>query len=92
MYTTKTKNKMKKAKVLITIRGGNIEHIAATTDQIEFVIIDHDNFENDHAKALEEIGNLYKPDALMSLDEMNYHIEGVRDEYKPKSDIPECDV
>jgi hypothetical protein len=68
------------AKVLISIRGGNIEEIISTDSNIQFVIVDHDNV-NVEPKSLETDLSFYHPDRYMCEDELLKHIEKIKQDY-----------
>lgn len=71
---------MKKARLLITIRDGNVQHIAANQD-VEVVIVDHDNLKNDTEKAVKELGSILEPDLIMSKWDMETSISVMKKQY-----------
>jgi hypothetical protein len=77
---------MNKQKILISIRDGNIENIITTTDNVQFVIIDHDNLEVNCTETIQEIDNLYQPDLILSNTELDEHIQTIKKKYE--KDIP----
>lgn len=73
---------MKKEVLAITIKDGMIQHIGSTTEDIDILIIDHDNFENDEERAMEEIDNVYEPDQIMTVQEISDMISSVKKEHE----------
>lgn len=71
---------MKKARLLITVNGGIIQHIAASQD-VEVVIVDHDNLKNDTEEAVKELGNVLEPDLIMSKWDMETSISVIKKQY-----------
>ena len=73
---------MEKDIVTIVVRGGNIEEIISTSDNVQVVIVDHDNLQENIEQGLETLRTKYHPDRLVSHDESDDIIKGVENEYK----------
>jgi hypothetical protein len=63
-------------KVLITISGGNVQRIASTSSNVQFIIEDIDNLEAVKTKSeVEEIFTTYDPDSVMDDETMQKEID-----------------
>lgn len=72
---------MKKEVVAITVKDGRIEHIGSTSENIDFLIIDHDNFQNDYERAIDELDSVYQADSIMSPNEISDMVDNVKNKY-----------
>ena len=79
---------MEKTRLLIVVRGGSIQHISSTNENVEISIIDHDNFLNDNEQSLKEIENVYEPDQIMSKKDMENTINITKYEYTNNTPLP----
>lgn len=70
-------NAMNKPRILIEVIGGIVQHIASTTNDIEIILIDHDNLQEG-----EKFDNTpLSPDQIMNITEMNQYIEKETEKY-----------
>jgi len=75
---------MEKIKLLLTIRGGNIQHIASTSENIEIRIIDHDNLQMGEVNDINNLDNRLSPDVIMSTESIDDIINTIRKIYLRK--------
>jgi hypothetical protein len=72
---------MEKESIVITIRGGNIQHIGASKE-IDVIIIDHDNLEQ--CQTVEEIDNelaIRQPDLILSKEDIDTTVKIINKDY-----------
>jgi len=75
---------MSKPRLLITVNGGIIQHIAAN-QEVEIVIVDHDNLRDETEETIKTLGEIQSEDLIMSKWDMEASISLIKHQYlKPK--------
>jgi len=71
---------MSKPRLLITVNGGIIQHIAAN-QEVEIVIVDHDNLRDETEETIKTLGEILEPDLIMSKWDMETSISLIKHQY-----------
>lgn len=72
---------MNKPRLLITVRGGIIQHIASTSKNVEIQIINYDNLEDGNEHNINQLDEIKEPDLVMRRWDMDTSIKILKKQY-----------